>query len=359
MEKLKKLAGLDLFLVVELVVTAGALSVVVATVSPNVGALMGLTGTFALIVGGFVAVLLDMVWVGAMRSVDVGIKARRWVTVALMGGLSVVAAGGSVVLMNVLGHASVLSFLPGLALAVTAVRVVHANTSVSSETAEDIAQERAAEVNADAASRSAIRLATARREREAAEEVAAAAAESNRLLALAEEAVRQKTTQNARYAELNRRVKESEAKHGNAEAAFHEWVASVPLSVRLTPPQVGPAEPVRPSVTAAEDGADPFNLRELTAPSSGPLSTWTPQVSAASSPTRNAVHADVDATGRLSTEDANRVIEECWRQGLSTREAAVPATRSHETVNRRYKALEAQYGPQPVKGQIEIGGEAA
>lgn len=354
MEKLKKLAGLDLFLVVELVVTAGALSVVVATVAPNVGALIGLTGTFALIVGGFVAVLLDMVWVGAMRSVDVGIKARRWVTVALMGGLSVVAAGGSVVLMNVLGHASVLSFLPGLALAVTAVRVVHANTSVSPETAEDIAQERAAEVNADAASRSAIRLATARREREAAEEVAAAAAESNRLLALAEEAVRQKTTQNARYAELNRRVNESETKHGNAEAVFHEWVANMPLSVRLTPPQIGPAEPVRPSVTPADNGEDPFNLRGLTAPSSGPLSTWTPQVSAASIPARAAVHADVDANGRLSTEDANEVIEECWRKGLSTREAAGPSTRSHETVSRRYKALETQYGPQPLKGQTTI-----
>ncbi|MEV4993185.1 hypothetical protein [Streptomyces niveus] len=354
MNKLKKLAGIDLFLVVELVVTAGALSVVVATVAPNVGELLGLTGTFGLIVGGFVAVLLDMVWVGAMRSVDVGIKARRWVTVALMGGLSVIAAGGSVVLMNVLGHASVLSFLPGLALAVTAVRVVHANTSVSPDTAEDIAQERAAEVNADAASRSAIRLATARREREAAEEVAAAAAESNRLLALAEEAVRQKTTQNDRYAELNRRIRESEEKHGNAEAAFHEWVASVPLSVRLTPPRLGPSEPVSPAMTASEDGKDPFNLRELTAPSSEPLSTWTSQVSAATASTPLTVHADVDASGRLSTEDANRVIEECWRKGLSTREAAGPSTRSHETVNRRYKALEAQYGPQPMKGQTEI-----
>lgn len=359
MEKLKKLAGLDLFLVVELVVTAGALSVVVATVAPNVGALMGLHDTFALIVGGFVAVLMDVVWVGAMRSVDVGIKARRWFTVALMGGLSVAAAGGSIVLMNVLGHVSVLSFLPGLALAVTAVRVVHANTSVSPDTAEDIARERAAEVNADAASKSKIRLDTARREREAAEEVAAAAAESNRLLALAEEAVRQKTSQNSRYAELNRRVKESETKHGDAEKAFTEWVASVSLPVGLTPPQIDAPEPVRSSLTPAEDVQDPFNLRELEAPSDGPLSTWTPQVSAASAPKPAAVHADVDAPDRLSTTDANRVIEECWRKGLSTREAAGPSTRSHETVNRRYKALEAQYGPQPMKGQTTIEGEAA
>ncbi|MFJ9975348.1 hypothetical protein, partial [Streptomyces sp. NPDC090621] len=213
--------------------------------------------------------------------------------------------------------------------------------------------------NAKAASRSAIRLATARREREAAEEVAAAAAESNRLLALAEEAVRQKTTQNARYAELNRRVTESETAHGNAEAAFREWVASVPLSVSLALPQADSPESVRPSLTAAEDGEDPFNLRTLQDVSDGPVSTWTPQVSAASAPKPDAVHADVDAGARLSTEDANRVIEECWRKGLSTREAAGPSTRSHETVNRRYKALEAQYGPQPVKGQMEIGGEAA
>lgn len=359
MDKLKKLKNVDLLRLVELVVTVGALSVVVATVAPNVGALIGLAGTFGLVVGAFVAVLMDVVWVAAMRSVDVGIKARRWFTVALMGGLSVATAGGSVVLMNLLGHASVLSFLPGLALTVTAVRVVHENTSVSRETAEDIARERAAEVNADAESRSEIRLATARREREAAEEVAQAAAESNRLLALAEEAVRQKTEQNGRYAELNRRIRESEAKHGDAETAFHEWVASVPLSVRLTPPQIGPAEPVRPSLRASDSAGDPFNLRELETASDGRLSTLTPQVSAAHGTTAGIVHADVDSSRKLSTEEANRVIEKCWRKGKSTREAAGPATRSHETVARRYKVLEAQYGPQPMKSQMEIGGEAA
>ena len=124
-------------------------------------------------------------------------------------------------------------------------------------------------------------------------------------------------------------------------------------------PQIDAGEPVRPALEAADDDADPFNLRTLQGASDGPLSTWTPQVSAASETTAGIVHADVDADRKLSTEEANRVIEDCWRKGYSTREAAGPATRSHETVNRRYKVLEAQYGPQPMKGQTSIETEAA
>lgn len=355
MERLGKLKDLNLFGLVAETLKVIALAAVLVTVAPNAGALLGLSGVAGWIGGGLVAIFLDAIWLGAMTSVDRAIKARTWGVVALMGALSAAAAGGSTVLMAYLGHGGVLAFLPAAALTVAAVQIVHDNISVSRETAEDIARERDAETNTRAVSRSDARLAELRRQREAAEEVAEFAAESNRELALAEEAVRQRTEQAARYADLNRQIRESEEEHGDAERIFREWFANVPLAARMSPVALDPSAPV----TVSDVVGLPFNVRPLAVESGEAVSTWTPQVSAATASTPDMVHADVDASERLSTEDANRVIEECWRKGLSTREAAGPSTRSHETVNRRYKALETQYGPQPLKGQTTIDEVAA
>jgi uncharacterized protein DUF2637 len=62
---------------------------------------------------------------------------------------------------------------------------------------------------------------------------------------------------------------------------------------------------------------------------------------------------------RLSTEEARRVIENGWRQGLSTRETAELATRHHSYVGRVYTQLEDQHGPQPTPGQTELNVLAA
>ncbi|MEV1011678.1 DUF2637 domain-containing protein [Streptomyces sp. NPDC049881] len=61
---------------------------------------------------------------------------------------------------------------------------------------------------------------------------------------------------------------------------------------------------------------------------------------------------DAPARPRLSTEEANAVIEQCWREGVSLRKAALKATRSRALVQQVYTRLDTERGPRPVPGQL-------
>lgn len=62
---------------------------------------------------------------------------------------------------------------------------------------------------------------------------------------------------------------------------------------------------------------------------------------------------------KLGTEEARKVIEQAWRDGLSVREAAKRATRSASQVQRVYTRLDAERGSQPMPGQQELMPTAA
>ncbi|MBA3554745.1 MAG: DUF2637 domain-containing protein [Gemmatimonadales bacterium] len=57
---------------------------------------------------------------------------------------------------------------------------------------------------------------------------------------------------------------------------------------------------------------------------------------------------------RLSPDEAREAIEQAWRNGLSIREAARVSTRSASQVQRIYTGLDADRGPRPVPGQLEL-----
>lgn len=56
---------------------------------------------------------------------------------------------------------------------------------------------------------------------------------------------------------------------------------------------------------------------------------------------------------KLDTEEAREVIEACWRDGLSVREAARLSTRSPSQVQRVYARLDEKHG-EPIPGQTQI-----
>lgn len=62
----------------------------------------------------------------------------------------------------------------------------------------------------------------------------------------------------------------------------------------------------------------------------------------------------VPPRSKLGTEDAREVIEAGWRDGWSVRETARAATRSTSQVQRLYARLDAEHGPAPVEGQMEL-----
>ncbi|MFE1358373.1 DUF2637 domain-containing protein [Streptomyces harbinensis] len=67
------------------------------------------------------------------------------------------------------------------------------------------------------------------------------------------------------------------------------------------------------------------------------------------------VHSpEVPARRRLSTAEANRVIEQGWKDGASVRETARRATRVPSRVQQVYARLDAEHGPRPVPGQLSL-----
>jgi hypothetical protein len=111
--------------------------------------------------------------------------------------------------------------------------------------------------------------------------------------------------------------------------AMAEALARAEQTAPVSTGQLAPSTPA-----PAEDA-------EQDAPQVEPVDTPAPEV-------------DTPKTERLSTEDARRVIEQGWRDGLSTRETAELSTRTHQWVAREYNRLEAEHGPQPVPGQLQL-----
>lgn len=67
-----------------------------------------------------------------------------------------------------------------------------------------------------------------------------------------------------------------------------------------------------------------------------------------------------DPVGGLSAEEAARVIEQCWREGvLSIRKTAEVCDRSKTFVERSFAALAERYGPRPAPQQMALQGVAA
>lgn len=90
------------------------------------------------------------------------------------------------------------------------------------------------------------------------------------------------------------------------------------------------------------------------------VSTMTPQVATPAPLAPVPAPAEVDADGeRLDAAAARRAIETAWEAGLSVREAATRATRSASYAGTVYAQLTKARGPQPLRGQTAIDGEAA
>lgn len=140
------------------------------------------------------------------------------------------------------------------------------------------------------------------------------------------------------------RVKFAETVRLAAEAAA--TVDTAPVS---TPVDTAPAPVlVQEADTVYDQTADPA------------VSTMTSQ-EAAPEPLKSvpALEADANPGDRLDATAARAAIEAAWEAGLTIREAAVRATRSPSYVGGVYAQIMKARGPQPLRGQTSIEGEAA
>jgi hypothetical protein len=114
-----------------------------------------------------------------------------------------------------------------------------------------------------------------------------------------------------------------------------------------TPTEHPAFAPVSAALSAASGAAE-----------AAPVATVPAQVTEANEPAEQAAgepaEANAEPGGRLSTEQARKVIEECWSNGLGVRLTARKATRSPSTVAQAFARLEKERGPQPIAGQLKI-----
>lgn len=213
---------LDVFAVVEKLLTLASLVLVAVTVGGQLGHILGLHDRLGTVVAWSIALVYDALWIGALRMSEVAIRQRSTVGMAVMLGLSTVAVGVSTTTLLILGHAQVFAFVPAAAAVFMGLRLFAGNILADADTAARIAEQSAADRNARA-----LAAADARHLRSAATtdvltETAGHLSESDRQIARAEVLTKAQARINKARAEAEKRLQKSEKEHGTAAVAFTE-----------------------------------------------------------------------------------------------------------------------------------------
>ncbi|MFE7899197.1 hypothetical protein ACFU3E_17040 [Streptomyces sp. NPDC057424] len=213
---------LDVFAVIEKLLTLAALVLVAVTVGGQLGQILGLHGTVGLIAGWSIAVVYDALWIGALRMSEVAIRQRSTVGIAVMLGLSVVAVGTSTATLLILGHAQVFAFVPVAAALFMGLRLFAGNVLADAETAAVIAEQSAADRNARALAAADARHLRSEATTDVLTETAGHLGEMQRQSARADVLTRAQAEINKARSEAEKRLQKSEKDHGVAALAFTE-----------------------------------------------------------------------------------------------------------------------------------------
>lgn len=228
---------LDVFAVVEKLLTLAALVLVAVTVGGQLGQILGLHGKLGMLVGWSIAIVYDALWIGALRMSEVAIRQRSVVGIAVMIGLSAVAVGTSTATLLVLGHAKVFAFVPVAAALFMGLRLFAGNVLADADTAARIAEQSAADRNARALAAADARHLRSGATTDVLAETAGHLGEMQRQIARADVLTKAQAEINKARAKAEKRLQESEKKDGVAALAFTERN----LALTVTRPVVTPA----------------------------------------------------------------------------------------------------------------------
>lgn len=215
-------ARLDVFAVVEKLLTLASLVLVAATVGGQLGAILGLHGHMGTVVAWSIALVYDALWIGALRMSEVAIRQRSTVGMAVMLGMSVAVLAVSTTTLLVLGHARVFAFVPVAAALFMGLRLFAANVLADSATAGRIAEQSAADRNARALAAAGARHLRSEATTDVLTETAGHLAESDRQIARAEVLTKAQARINKARAKAEDRLQKSDKDHGSAALAFAE-----------------------------------------------------------------------------------------------------------------------------------------
>ncbi|MFF7576851.1 hypothetical protein ACFZBE_17975 [Streptomyces sp. NPDC008061] len=232
---------LDVFAVIEKLLTVASLALVGITVGGQLGEMIGLHGTLGMAVAWSIAIVYDALWIGALRMSEIAIRQRSTVGMIVMLGLSVIAVGVSATILLLLGHAKVFAFVPVAAALFMGLRLFAGNVLADADTAARIAEQSAADRNARALAAADARHLRSEATTDVFTETAGHLAEMTRQIARADVLTRAQAQINEARAKAEKRLQESEKKDGVAALAFVQRDLALTVS--------------RPAVTAAGDTA--------------------------------------------------------------------------------------------------------
>ncbi|WP_432136808.1 hypothetical protein [Streptomyces sp. bgisy154] len=246
MEHLRTLlARLNVFAIVEKLLTLAALTLVAVTVGSQLGPILGLTGTLGQIAGWSIALVYDALWIGALRMSDAAIRQRSRLGMAVMLGLSLAALAVSTGTLLILGHAKVFAFVPLAAAAFMGLRLFASNVLADHTTTTRIAAQSATDRNARA-----LAAATARHLRTTAvtdvvTETAGHLGEMERQIARAKTLTAAEARISKARAKAEERLRKADEKHGEKATAF----TGRAMTLTVTPPGTPALPPGTPPGT--------------------------------------------------------------------------------------------------------------
>lgn len=213
---------LDVFAVVEKLLTLASLVLVAVTVGGQLGHILGVHGKLGTVVAWSIALVYDALWIGALRMSEVAIRQRSTVGMIVMLGLSAVAVGVSTTTLLLLGHAQVFAFVPVAAALFMGLRLFAGNVLADSDTAAAIADQSAADRNDRALAAAGARHLHSEATTDVLGETAGHLAETHRQIARAETLTKAQARINKARSEAEARLVKSEKEHGTKARAFTE-----------------------------------------------------------------------------------------------------------------------------------------
>jgi hypothetical protein len=265
----------DVFAVIEKLLTAASLALVAITVGGQLGHMIGLHGKVGLAVAWSIAIVYDALWIGALRMSEIAIRQRSTVGMIVMLGLSAAAVGLSSTILLILGHAKVFAFVPVAAALFMGLRLFAGNVLADAATAARIARQSADDRNARALAAADARHLRSEATTDVFVETAEHLGEMQRQIARAHVLTRAQAEINRARSKAEDRLAKSEDKHGVAAAAFTQRSLLEPAVSRpaVTPGRVTGVTQAKaeiatvtpPSVTADEtDVTEPAEQTPVT-----------------------------------------------------------------------------------------------
>ena len=211
---------LDVFAVIEKLLTVASLALVGITVGGQLGEMIGLHGKVGMVVAWSIAIVYDALWIGALRMSELAIRQRSRIGMAVMLGLSAIAVGVSSTILLLLGHAKVFAFVPVAAALFMGLRLFAGNILADADTAARIAEQSAADRNARALAAANARHLRSEATTDVLTETAGHLAEMQRQIARADVLTHAQAEINKARAKAEERLQKSENEHGTKALAF-------------------------------------------------------------------------------------------------------------------------------------------